>query len=224
MTSPGREVRKPVTSQVTTTPGILSHAATRTDGTRTSTCGNATPGDNAGRNRHPSHRGGQGFKSPQLHRVLAGRVVCSSFWLLVGEPMWEPSRRIPVWLGLRAVARAKTASTSTTGATAGTAPCTRPVLGAGVGWSRLASTRTGSVCAGRSAARPRPRSRTSSRLCTRSSTLGCGRLRGNLPAEAAANKYRNYCWMKNPSQRVERNKRVKLAPVRLIVRRRDDNQ
>ena len=38
------------------------------------------------------------------------------------------------------------------------------------------------------------------------------------------NKYRDYCWMKNPSKRVERNKRVKLAPVRLIVRRRDDNQ
>jgi hypothetical protein len=28
-----------------------------------------------------SHRGGQGFKSPQLHRVLAGKVACSSFWL-----------------------------------------------------------------------------------------------------------------------------------------------
>jgi hypothetical protein len=60
--------------------------------------------------------------------------------------MWEPSHTIPVWLGLRAVAMAKTASTSTTGATAGTAPCTRPVLGAGVGWSRWGSTRTGSVC------------------------------------------------------------------------------
>src|SRR5690242_14985281 len=41
-----------------------------------------------------SHRGGQGFKSPQLHRVLAGQVACSSFWLFVGEPMWEPSRTI----------------------------------------------------------------------------------------------------------------------------------
>jgi hypothetical protein len=46
----------------------------------------------------------------------------------------------------------------------------------------------------------------------------------DLRVEAAANKHRNYCWMKNPSKRVERNKRVKLAPVRLIVRRRDDNQ
>src|SRR6185437_12886065 len=59
-----------------------------------------------------SHREGQGFKSPQLHRVLPGQVACSIFWLPVGEPMWEPSRRIWVWLGLHAVATAKTASTS----------------------------------------------------------------------------------------------------------------
>ena len=80
-----------------------------------------------------SHRGGQGFKSPQLHRVLAGQTACSISWLSVGEPMWEPSRRIIVWLGLCAVATAKTVSTSTTGATAGTAPCTGPGPGAGAG-------------------------------------------------------------------------------------------
>ena len=45
--------------------------------------------------------------------------------------MWEPSRTIWVWLGLRAVATAKTAATSITGATAGTAPFTRPAPGAG---------------------------------------------------------------------------------------------
>ena len=26
------------------------------------------------------HRGGQGVKSPQLHRVLPGRMACSGFW------------------------------------------------------------------------------------------------------------------------------------------------
>jgi PBP superfamily domain len=75
-----------------------------------------------------SHRGGQGFKSPQLHRVLPGQMACSSFWFSTWEPLREPSRRLPVWLGLglRAAATAKTASTSITGATAGTAPFTRP--------------------------------------------------------------------------------------------------
>src|SRR5580704_13778705 len=62
-----------------------------------------------------SHRGGQGFKSPQLHRVLAGKMARSIFWL----SGWEPSRSIRVWLGLRAVATARTVSTSITGATAG---------------------------------------------------------------------------------------------------------
>ena len=65
-----------------------------------------------------SHRGGQGFKSPQLHRVTAGQVACSISWLSVGEPMWEPSRRIVVWLGLRAVAtgmRARGRPRSSTG-------------------------------------------------------------------------------------------------------------
>ena len=60
-----------------------------------------------------SHRGGQGFKSPQLHRVLAGQSRYSIFWRLAWEPLREPSCRLQVWLGLRAVATAKTASTST---------------------------------------------------------------------------------------------------------------
>ena len=34
-----------------------------------------------------SHRGGQGFESPQLHRVLAGQVTYSSFWLSGREPL-----------------------------------------------------------------------------------------------------------------------------------------
>ena len=73
-----------------------------------------------------SHRGGQGFKSPQLHPSFPGQTplgvnsapaVCSPgvrFWEPVGSGPW-------LWLevaGLRAVATAKTASTSTTGATA----------------------------------------------------------------------------------------------------------
>jgi len=105
-------------------------------------------------------------------------MACSIIRLSVGEPMWEPSRRIAVWLGLRAVATAKTASTSTTGATAGTAPCTRPAPGAGAGWSRWVSTRTGSGSGGRSAGRPRLRSRTSSRRCIPNWMLGCGPPRG----------------------------------------------
>src|SRR5205814_4425784 len=40
-----------------------------------------------------SHRGGQGFKSPQLHRVLPGQAAFSSSWL--------PGREPSVWLGLR---------------------------------------------------------------------------------------------------------------------------
>ena len=62
-----------------------------------------------------SHRGGQGFKSPQLHRVLAGQTPCSSFCRSTWEPLWEPSRRLRVWLGLHVVATEKTASTSITG-------------------------------------------------------------------------------------------------------------
>src|ERR1035441_9415518 len=73
-----------------------------------------------------SHRGGQGFESPQLHRVLAGQASCSSFRRLSWEPSWEPSCRLWVWLVLRAVGTAKTAFTSITGQTAGTAPITRP--------------------------------------------------------------------------------------------------
>jgi hypothetical protein len=92
--------------------------------------------------------------------------------------MWEPSRRIPVWLRLPAAATAKTAFTPITGATAGTAPFTRPAPGAGAGWSRSGFDAHGKRLRGRSAARPRPRSRTSSRRCTRSWTLGCGPLRG----------------------------------------------
>ena len=37
----------------------------------------------------------------------------------------------------------------------------------------------------------------------------------DLPAEAATDKYHDYCRMKNLGKRAERNKRVKLAPVRL---------
>ena len=43
--------------------------------------------------------------------------------------MWEPSCRLPVWLGLHAVATAKTASTSTIGTTAGIALTTRTCSG-----------------------------------------------------------------------------------------------
>jgi hypothetical protein len=104
-----------------------------------------------------SHRGGQGFKSPQLHRVLAGQWHRSISWLSTWEPLREPSRRFRVWLGLCAVATAKTASTSITGRTATTALITRPVPGDGEGWSRSVSTRTASESARRSAARPRLR-------------------------------------------------------------------
>jgi len=83
---------------------------------------------------------------------------CGSAW----EPLWEPSCRLPVWLGLHAMGTAMTASTSITGRTAETAPITRPVPGAGAGWSRWVSARTENGFARRSAARRGPRSRTSS--------------------------------------------------------------
>ena len=72
------------------------------------------------------------------------------------------------------VAMAKTASTSTTEPTAVTAPITGPVRAAGVASYRSASARTGSGSGRRSAARPGPRSRTSSRTCTQSWTRACG--------------------------------------------------
>ena len=43
--------------------------------------------------------GVRGFKSPQLHREIAGQVACSSF-----RPAgWKPSRRGLVWLGFGCV-------------------------------------------------------------------------------------------------------------------------
>jgi len=104
----------------------------------------------------------------------------------LGPWLGSQSCGLPVWLGLRAAATAKTASTSITGRTAGTAPITRPVPGAGAGWSRSVSTRTGSGSARRSAARPGQRSRTSSSRCTPSLTRASGllrltRLKGPLP-------------------------------------------
>ena len=86
----------------------------------------------------------------------------------------EPSRRLWAWLGLHAVATAKTASTSITGPTAGTALITRLVPGAGAGWSRSVSTRTASGSGGKSAARRGPRSRTNSSRFTPSWMLACG--------------------------------------------------
>ena len=43
---------KPVTNQVTTTPGIASQNATRRDSAVSSSCGNATPGDCVRRIEH----------------------------------------------------------------------------------------------------------------------------------------------------------------------------
>ena len=81
-----------------------------------------------------SHRGGQGFKSPQLHPRYCRSDGLFDFCSSTLKPLREPSRRLSVWLRLRAVATAKTALTSITGRTAGTAPFTRPApdVGAGV--------------------------------------------------------------------------------------------
>src|SRR6202034_1682113 len=98
-------------------PGKASNATTGRDGTPAASWRDATPSDRAGRSRHASHRGGQGFKSPQLHREFAGQrrflSRCSSPW----KHCWEPSNRLPVGLRPRAVATAKTVSTSTIAST-----------------------------------------------------------------------------------------------------------
>jgi hypothetical protein len=98
---------------------IRRHLAMRAEGRRFATLSQVLGAVAQSGSAPRSHRGGQGFKSPQLHREIAGRVACSISWLLGWEPLWEPGRKLPVWLGLRAVATAKTESTSITGATAG---------------------------------------------------------------------------------------------------------
>ena len=63
------------------------------------------------------HGGGQGFESPQLHRGIAGQRYRLILWPSTWKPLWEPSCRLPAWPKLSVAATAKTASTSTTGAT-----------------------------------------------------------------------------------------------------------
>src|ERR1700729_713337 len=89
-----------------------------------------------------SHRGGQGFKSPQLHPGTAGQRHHSNRCYFAWEPLWEPSRKLGAWPTVSAVATAMTASTSITGRTAGTAATTGPVLDGSGAWSRSVSPRT----------------------------------------------------------------------------------
>ena len=62
---------KPVTNQVTTTPGHSRRSATQSDTDIRLTCRNTTPCDVAGRNRQAWHARGQGFESPKLHVFAA---------------------------------------------------------------------------------------------------------------------------------------------------------
>src|SRR6185312_9800294 len=68
---------------------------------------------------------GSGVRIPSAPQSSCRSEAVSNTSLMVavqlGEPLWEPSCRLPVWLGLHAVATAKTASTSITGTIAGTA-------------------------------------------------------------------------------------------------------
>src|SRR3982074_2125113 len=68
---------------------------------------------------------GSGVRTPSAPESSCRSEALSDPSLMVavqlGEPLWEPSCRLPVWLGLHAVATAKTASISITRGTAGTA-------------------------------------------------------------------------------------------------------
>src|SRR4029077_16301757 len=101
-----------------------------------------------------SHRGGQGFKSPQLHPEVAGRRRTR---LLLDHTGSHSGSQVVAFLAWPGVAMAKTASTSTTQPTAVTAPTTGLVRAGGVASYRSASVRTGSGSGRRSAARPGPR-------------------------------------------------------------------
>jgi hypothetical protein len=63
----GGEVRKPVTSQVTTAPADAGPRQSEPDSLEALNCTDAIQRDPLRRDEHASHRGGQGFKSPQLH-------------------------------------------------------------------------------------------------------------------------------------------------------------
>src|SRR4029077_2314140 len=88
-----------------------------------------------------SHRGGQGFKSPQLHPEDAGRRHAQLLLDRIGS---HSGSQVVAFLAWPGVAMAKTASTSTTRPSAATAPITGLVRAGGVAWYRSASVRTGS--------------------------------------------------------------------------------
>ena len=92
--SPLEEIRKPVTSQVTTTPGNASHATTGRDGTMAASWRDATPSDRAGRSRHASHRGGQvqiPSASPESLQVKLSVRVFSALNLASDRARWPAS-------------------------------------------------------------------------------------------------------------------------------------
>src|SRR5262249_27441209 len=64
-----------------TTSGTTTMAVTRYS---------ATPGDGKRRSGPPSHRGGQGFKSPQLHKVFPGHRLGARARLSARESTGEP--------------------------------------------------------------------------------------------------------------------------------------
>jgi hypothetical protein len=69
----GIEARKLVTSRVTTRPDPIRLTPIDADTACTLTCDDAIRPYRLRRLRHASHRGGQGFESPQLHPEIAGQ-------------------------------------------------------------------------------------------------------------------------------------------------------
>ena len=66
---------RPVTNQVTTTPGNTRRSATFSDTDIRLACSNRTQHDAVRRNRQAWHARGQGFESPKLHVFAAQRHV-----------------------------------------------------------------------------------------------------------------------------------------------------
>jgi hypothetical protein len=113
-----------------------------------------------------SHRGGQGFESPQLHPETAAQ------W-----PVWL--RRVAS-ASLAPAGMATTDSTSITPESAATLRSTGAVQAGGAVLSRSASADTAGGSARRSVARPRPRSRTSFGSWTPNSTPESVRCTGRV--------------------------------------------
>src|SRR5690349_11862871 len=93
-----------------------------------------------------SHRGGQGFKSPQLHQVSAGQRRYFRAIVRDREPCRDPRVTPRVWRTTGAGGMAKTRSTSTTSAGAMTAGITKAAPAHGAASSRSVFSADGKRC------------------------------------------------------------------------------